>query len=92
MDDIGSCRGSMPLFEVLGGDGGDHFERLWAYRCSVWIDQKTGSKEWETKNSLMTCHVAYHYSATTEDLKIHVSLSASSAAAVVVVVASCGSG
>lgn len=85
----------MPLFEVLGGDGGDHFERLWEYRCSVWIDQKTGSKEWETKNSLMTCHVAYHYSATMEEVKIHVSLSASSsaaAAAVVMVASSCGSG
>lgn len=30
----------MPLFEILGGDGGNHFELLWEYRCSVWIDQK----------------------------------------------------
>lgn len=37
------------------------------------------AKEWETKNSLITPHVAYHYSSFKQQLdqvKIHVSLSA----------------
>lgn len=29
VDDIRPSRGGMPLFQVLGGDGGDHFELLY---------------------------------------------------------------